>query len=98
MCSEVGDHHQNGVSEAHIKKILNSSRAFLLHAKKRWSAANNAVLWTFALRTAVDFHNSLDLNEDEKFPQELSSGGDNAHFKYFHAWGCAVFALDHRNQ
>ena len=53
----------------------------------------------FSLRTVVDFHNNLNLNEDGKSPQELLSVFDGEiDVKYFHAWGCPVFVLDHRNQ
>ena len=99
MCCGVGVHHQNGIGEAHTKKIVDSARTILLHGKCRWPTVMNAVFWIFALRTAVDFYNPLNLNEHVKSPQDLLSGFyGEIDVKYFHAWGYPVFVLHHRSK
>ena len=50
----VGAHHQNGISENHIKKLTLTSLTLLLHAKRFWPEAITTMLWPFALKTAAE--------------------------------------------
>jgi len=55
----VEAHHQNGISKATIKRIVEDARISLLHAKREWPKVITTNLWPFALKLAVDNHNHL---------------------------------------
>jgi len=92
--SGVGAKHQNGVAERMIGTITRRACTMLLHDIRRWLDAISEDLWPFALKLAVDIHNSTPglsgLSPDEIFSGHKST---NSKFKDFHPFGCPVFVL-----
>jgi len=93
--SGVGAKHQNGVAERMIGTITRRARTMLLHAIRRWPDTISEDLWPFALKLAVDIHNSTPtisgLSPDEIFSGQKSTASK---FKDFHPFGCPVFVLE----
>jgi hypothetical protein len=56
-CS-VNAHHQNGIAERQIRTIIDRSQTMLLHAMTEWPDVIHVDLWPYALKLAVDLHNS----------------------------------------
>ena len=74
--SGVGAHHQNGIAKSSVKQFTLSGRTLLLHAKRHWPEAITTMLWPFALKAAIKFHNDFYMDTDGKIPMELFSGVD----------------------
>jgi hypothetical protein len=60
----VNAHFQNGIAETAIRDLRESAQKQLLHACQRWFAAIHLALWPYALRSAVNLHNTLPVLED----------------------------------
>jgi len=92
--SGVGAKHQNGVAERMIGTITRRARTMLLHAMRLWPDIITEDLWPFALKLAVDIHNSTPgpsgLSPDEIFSGQKSTKNRLADF---HPFGCPVFVL-----
>jgi hypothetical protein len=93
--SGVGAKHQNGVAEHMIGTITCRARTMLLHAIRHWPDAISEDLWPFAMKLAVDIHNSTPgisgLSPDEIFSGNKST---KSKFKDFHSFGGPVFVLE----
>jgi hypothetical protein len=93
--SGVGAKHQNGVAEGMIGTITCRACTMLLHTICCWPDAISEDLWPFALKLAVDIHNSTPgisgLSPDEIFSGNKST---KSKFKDFHSFGCPVFVLE----
>ena len=84
----VGAHHQNGISENHIKQLTLTSRTLLLLAKRFWPEAITTMLWPFALKTAAERHDHLKIDINGVTPNEKLSGIRTAmNLKDEHPWG-----------
>ncbi len=91
----VNAHFQNGIAEKAIRDLWESARKQLLHARQHWPAAIHLALWPYALRSAVNLHNTLPVLEDGTSRLEcFSSIRIGSKMKYHHAFGCPVFALE----
>jgi hypothetical protein len=55
----VNAHFQNGIAEKAIRDLQEIAWKQLLHAHQRWPAAIHLALWPYALRSAVNLHNTL---------------------------------------
>ena len=55
----VGVHHQNGIAEKRVQDIQQMARTMMLHAESQWPAAISTVLWSYAIRLAMDIINNL---------------------------------------
>jgi len=93
--SGVGAKHQNGVAERMIGTITRRARTMLLHAMRLWPDIITEDLWPFALKLAVDIHNSTPgtsgLSPDEIFSGQKCTRNRLADF---HTFGCPVFVLE----
>jgi transposase InsO family protein len=93
--SGVGAKHQNGVAEQMIGTITHHTRTILLHVMRLWPDIITEDLWPFALKLAVDIHNSTPgssgLSPDEIFTGQKSNKNRLADF---HTFGCPVFVLE----
>jgi hypothetical protein len=88
-------HFQNGIAEKAIRDLQESARKQLLHVRQRWPAAIHLALWPYALRSAVNLHNTLPVLEDGTSRLErFSSIRIASKMKYHHAFGCPMFALE----
>eukprot|EP00957_Ditylum_brightwellii_P106197 8101708-Ditylum_brightwellii.AAC.1 len=77
------------------KRLSHSTRAILLHAKRKWPSVITSIPWSFCYKCAEEHHNLLDLNPDGLSPVEVLLGHTNKLVADdVHAWGCAVFVLD----
>jgi hypothetical protein len=91
----VNAHFQNGIAEKAIRDLRESAQKQLLHARQRWPAAIHLALWPYALRSAVNLHNTLPVLEDGASRLErVSSIRIGSKMKHHHAFGCPVFALE----
>ena len=91
----VGAHHQNGVIENHIKLLSLNSRTILLHAKRMWPEMISTMLWPFALKTASERHDILNLDSLGVIPeQKLSKSSVAFSADHHHTWGCPVYVLE----
>ncbi len=91
----VNAHFQNGIAEKAIRDLRESAQKQLLHARQRWPAAIHLALWPYALRSAVNLHNTLPVLEDGTSKLEcFSSIRIGRKMKHHHAFGCPVFALE----
>jgi hypothetical protein len=94
----VNAHHQNGIAERQIRTIVDRSRTMLLHAIHKWPDVIHVDLWPFALKLAVDLHNSTP-GHTGLSPAEIFTGvKDRSRLKDFHTFGCPVFVLEARLQ
>ena len=94
-----GAHFQNGRAEKQIRDLREIARKLLIHGMARWPHAITVNLWPYALRTANDQMNLIQIDLQgksriEKFSQVQVA----ARLKDFHTWGCPVFVLDGRLQ
>jgi hypothetical protein len=91
----VGAKHQNGIAECMIGTITRRAQTILLHAIHRWPNAVSEELWPFALKLAIDIHNSTPgesgLSPDEIFSCHKSTRN---HCRDFHPSGCPFFVLE----
>ncbi len=91
----VNAHFQNGITEKAIRDLQESAWKQLLHARQRWPAAIHLTLWPYALRSAVNLHNTLPVLEDGTSRLErFSSIRIGSKMKHHYAFGCPVFALE----
>jgi hypothetical protein len=91
----VNAHFQNGIAEKAIRDLWESARKQLLHAHQHWPAAIHLALWPYALRSAINLHNTLRILEDGTSRLEcFSSIRIGSKMKYHHAFGCPMFALE----
>jgi len=78
-----------------IGTITRRARTMLLHAMRLWPEIITEDLWPFALKLAVDIHNSTPglsgLSPDEIFSGQKSTKNRLADF---HTFGCPVFVLE----
>lgn len=70
----VGTHWQNGITECLIGTITHRARTVLLHAMVKWPSMITEDIWTFALRHAVNFHNSSLRKDKNVTPHEAFTG------------------------
>jgi len=93
--SGVGAKHQNGVAERMIGTLTRRARTMLLHAIHHWPDAISEELWPFALKLAVDIHNSTP-GVSGLSPDEIFSGHKSTKpcFPDYHPFGCPVFVLE----
>ncbi len=91
----VNAHFLNGIVEKAIRDLWESVRKQLLHVRQCWPATIHLALWPYALRRAVNLHNTLPVLEDGTSRLErFSSIRNGSKMKYHHAFGCPVFALE----
>jgi hypothetical protein len=84
----VNAHFQNGIAEKAIRDLQESARKQLLHAPQCWPAAIHLALWPYALRSAVNLHNTLPVLEDGTTRLErFSSIRIGSKMKHHHAFG-----------
>ena len=99
--SGVGAHHQNGVSERHIKTISYLTRAILIHSALCWPQENDLELWAFAFSHAIYIWNNLPSSQDGLSPEEKWTGckfQNYNHIRRLHPWGCPAYVLDPKLQ
>ena len=95
----VGAHHQNGISESHIKILTFGARTPLLHERRHWTEAITNMLWTTALLAVAELQNVLKFDANGKIPLDKLFGAQgDVWIKHFHTWGCPVCVLDSRIQ
>ena len=96
----VGAHHQNGIAESAIKRLTLVSRTLLVHAQYHWPEFITTMLWPFALKTAQDRINQLNIDLEGKTPDMKFSNveGRSMKLKDFHTFGCPCYVLDSRLQ
>jgi hypothetical protein len=70
----IGAHGQNGIAERFIGTFTQRARTILLHAMAKWPSIISEDMWTFALRHAVNFHNSYIRKDQEITPYEAFTG------------------------
>jgi hypothetical protein len=91
----VNAHFQKGIAEKAIRDLQESAQKQLLHVCQCWPAAIHLALWPYALRSAVNLHNTLSVLEDGTSRLErFSSIRIGSKMKHHHAFGCPVFALE----
>ena len=100
--SGVGAHHQNGVAESDLGKVVRTARVMMIHAALHWpeTAQDMPSLWAFAMDHSVYLwnntpHFSTGLSPLEKF---AGTSMDHSHLRHLHVWGCPTFVLDPRLQ
>jgi transposase InsO family protein len=93
--SGVGAKHQNDIAERMIGTITRRALTMLIHAIRLWPDVITEDLWPFALKLAVDIHNSAPtisgLSPDEIFSGHKSTKN---RFRDYHPFGCPVFVLE----
>jgi len=90
----VNVHHQHGIAERHIRTITERARTMLIHAMIHWPEIIMETLWPYALRLAVDIHNSTP-NQSGMTPEEIFTGSKFGNkLQDFHSFGCPIFVLD----
>ncbi len=86
---------KNGIAEKAIRDLQESAPKQLLYARQQWPAAIHLALWPYALRSAVHLHNTLPVFEGGTSRLErFSSIRVGSKMKYFHVFGCPVFAFE----
>ena len=96
---EVAAHWQNRIAERFIGSIQNMANTILLHGMAYWPGTVTEGMWPFAVRHAVNFHNSSVWRNRQASPYKLFTGQD-APWKLndFRTFGCPVFVLDKKLQ
>eukprot|EP00984_Skeletonema_dohrnii_P006299 scaffold2255_cov139-Skeletonema_dohrnii-CCMP3373.AAC.2 len=96
----VGAHHQNGITENTIKQLTLISRTLLLHAQDRWPEYISTMLWPFALKSAQDRMNQINVDLSGRTPDMEFSGvaAANLRLRDMHTFGCSCYVLDSRLQ
>ena len=61
----LGAHYQNGVDERATRKISESDRVMLLHARRLCPEEIPQLIWPFSLSHALHLHNHLNLEKME---------------------------------
>jgi hypothetical protein len=90
----VNAHFQNGIAEKTIRDLRESARKQLLHARQCWPAIIHLALWPYALRSAVNLHNTLPVLEDGTSRLEcFSSIRIGSKMKYHHAFAAQCLLL-----
>ncbi len=69
----VNAHHQNGITERHIRSITEHARTMLIHAIISWPDIITEQLWPYAFRFAVDLHNATPTSSGLT-PEEIFTG------------------------
>eukprot|EP00957_Ditylum_brightwellii_P197119 15017869-Ditylum_brightwellii.AAC.1 len=81
------------------KHLIHSARTVLLHAKRKWPAVINTILWPFAYRAVEKRHNKLDLKANGLSPlEQLLGHKEESMASDFHTWGYLIFVLNSRSQ
>jgi hypothetical protein len=90
----VNAHHQNGITERHIRSITERACSMLIHAMISWPDIIYEQLWPFALQLAVDLHNHTP-GSSGLSPLEIISGVKSLSptIRDFHPFGCPIFVL-----
>ena len=95
----VGSHHQNTITERHIKELTLVSRTLLLNAKRYWSEIISTMLCTCAHTVANRRHNKLTFNANGKTSEEIFCGTASVlDPKHLHIWGRPIYVLDSKLQ
>ena len=68
---DVGAHHHNGIIENKNKMLTISGRTLLLHAISHWPEMIDSMFWPFAMKAAVEHHNSLLVNTKNQNPSSV---------------------------
>jgi hypothetical protein len=91
----VGAHWQNRIAERFIGAITQRARTILLHAMAKWPAVIQEDMWTFALRHAVNFHNSSIRKQQTKSPYEQFTGQTPPwSLRDFRIFGSPIYVLN----
>ncbi len=90
----VNAHHQNGITERHIRSITERACSMLIHAMISWPDIISEQLWPFALQLAMDLHNHTP-GSSGLSPLEIISGVKSLSptIRDFHPFGCPIFVL-----
>ena len=100
--SGVGAHHQNGIAESGVGKVVRHARVQMIHAAIHYPETAESIpeLWPFAIDHAVFLWNALPDKSTGLSPLELFADAtmDHSHLRQAHVWGCPVFVLDPRLQ
>jgi hypothetical protein len=90
----VGAHWQNEIAERFIGTITQRAHTILLQAMAKWPDVISEDMWTFALRHAINFHNSSYRKDKTTTPYELFTGQEPPwNLKDFHVFGSPTYVL-----
>jgi hypothetical protein len=90
----INAHHQNRIAERHIQTVTERARTMLIHAMIQWPELITENLWLYALRLAIDLHNSTP-GTTGLTPEEIFTGTKHRNkLSDFHSFGCPIFVLD----
>jgi len=87
-------HHQNGITERHIRSITEKARTIMIHAMIQWPEIITETLWLFALKLAVDIHNKTPGPSDMTLEEIFTDIKQRNKFLDSHPFGCPIFVLD----
>jgi hypothetical protein len=90
----VGSHWQNGIAECTIGIIQTTACTILLHAMSQWPSVVSKKFWPFAIRHAVNLHNTCTWGTAIKSPQELFTGEASPRsLSDYRVFGCPAYIL-----